>query len=136
MVTKRSGNSALKIFFTSTLPLFLWMAFIYSLSARHKVAFTSDYNTSFVIFKSLHLIEYSILYFLSVRFMHFYSPRNGYLKAFLLTFLFALSDEYHQTLVPGRGGKLRDALIDGLGAFICWKLLLKFPRLETVIKKI
>jgi VanZ family protein len=38
--------------------------------------------------------------------------------------LFAVSDEYHQTFVPGRGGTATDVAIDGLGivlaAMIAW----------------
>ena len=36
--------------------------------------------------------------------------------AFLLTMLYAVSDEYHQTFVPGRSGNLVDVLIDAAGA--------------------
>jgi VanZ family protein len=36
--------------------------------------------------------------------------------------LFALSDEYHQTFVPGRGGTLRDVGIDGLGVALACTL--------------
>ncbi|MCP4425990.1 MAG: VanZ family protein, partial [Chloroflexi bacterium] len=38
-----------------------------------------------------------------------------YLYAFIITVLYAVSDEFHQTFVPGRGGRLPDVLIDALG---------------------
>jgi VanZ family protein len=39
-----------------------------------------------------------------------------------LAVAYALSDEYHQTFVPGRGGNLLDVTIDGAGA--CAAMLL------------
>jgi Predicted integral membrane protein len=40
------------------------------------------------------------------------------LTAFLLTVLYAASDEIHQTFVDGRSGELRDVLIDSSGALV------------------
>jgi VanZ family protein len=34
----------------------------------------------------------------------------------VITIAFAISDEYHQTFVPGRDGNIRDVLIDSAGA--------------------
>jgi len=36
----------------------------------------------------------------------------------LLSFLYACSDEFHQTFVPGRAGQFKDVLIDTAGALI------------------
>lgn len=36
----------------------------------------------------------------------------------LICFLFALTDEYHQTFVDGRTGQMLDVLIDTIGAFL------------------
>ena len=38
--------------------------------------------------------------------------------AWILAFLYAISDEYHQTFVLGRNGTWIDVLIDGTGAAI------------------
>lgn len=40
------------------------------------------------------------------------------LTAIGLTVLYAASDEYHQTFVPGRSGEIKDVCIDGIGALI------------------
>ena len=37
--------------------------------------------------------------------------------SFLFSVIYALSDEFHQTFVPGRDGNIVDVLIDGSGAF-------------------
>jgi len=43
---------------------------------------------------------------------------KSYLIAILICFLYACTDEYHQTFVIGRTGQFIDVLIDTLGGFI------------------
>jgi VanZ family protein len=47
------------------------------------------------------------------------------LLAFLITVLYAVSDEYHQTFIFGRQGAARDVLIDSAGVlltvWLSWK---------------
>lgn len=38
--------------------------------------------------------------------------------AFLFSFLYGLSDEWHQSFVPGRQVELGDLLADGIGGFL------------------
>ena len=38
--------------------------------------------------------------------------------AILICVLFAISDEIHQLYVPGRGGQIKDIIIDSAGAFV------------------
>lgn len=46
------------------------------------------------------------------------------LAAALISFLYAVSDEYHQTFTEGRSGTAMDVGIDSLGiAFACWLIL-------------
>ena len=37
--------------------------------------------------------------------------------ALLISVVYAISDEWHQTFIPGRSGEIRDVLIDTFGAF-------------------
>ena len=39
--------------------------------------------------------------------------------SFILTVLYAVTDEYHQTFTPGRHAAVRDVVIDAAGAIIC-----------------
>jgi len=103
-------------------PPILWMMVIFVFSSKQKVAITDSYTVSFLFFKTLHLIEYATLYVLFYR-----AVRNTlqisvltFVVAFILTCIFAGSDELHQLYVPTREGKLRDVIIDGLGGGIAW----------------
>jgi VanZ like family len=72
----------------------------------------------FAIVKGWHAAEFAILFVLVFAILDRYN-RSGFGRNFALTsalcVLFAISDEYHQTFVPGRGGTWRDVAIDGLG---------------------
>ena len=74
---------------------------------------------NFAFFKSLHVIEYAILYLLILRALASGRTikKKQYVSAFVLTVLYAISDEMHQTFVPTREGTLRDVAIDTVGAF-------------------
>lgn len=50
--------------------------------------------------------------------------------AFLATVLYAVTDEFHQSFVPGRSCELRDVLIDSSGALVLLLLLLAFEALR------
>ena len=43
---------------------------------------------------------------------------RGIILTLFISVLFAVSDEIHQLFVPGRGGQVKDVLIDSAGAFI------------------
>lgn len=94
---------------------------------------------SFMFFKTLHLIEYGILFLLTERALKLSLPRLGKKVrlgrmtwswrpawlALIFVLLYGASDEFHQTLVPTREGHLRDVLIDGLGGWLAWHLPLR-----------
>ena len=101
------------------------MALIFYFSSRFRVSATGKFLFDFIIFKTLHLLEYAILYFLLFR--AFYSINNQqltinnkFLFPVLLSILYAVSDEFHQTLVPTREGKIRDVFIDSLGILLMY----------------
>ena len=75
----------------------------------------------FAIRKSAHFMEYAILGLLLWRLVHF-DPAlaamrsREFLVALLLAALYAASDEFHQSFVPGREAAVRDVLLDSSGA--------------------
>lgn len=73
----------------------------------------------FVVRKGAHMTEYFILIMLIQRALRIkYTLNKSLCFSFLLTVLYAGSDEYHQTFVPGRCGQVKDVLIDSCGALI------------------
>jgi VanZ family protein len=49
--------------------------------------------------------------------------------ALILTTFYGISDEYHQSYVPGRDPSTRDVLADFMGAIsVCYLLLIRFRR--------
>ena len=80
----------------------------------------------FVVKKTAHMVEYFVLYWLLFRAW----SRKGELinkKVFVwsmvVAILYALSDEWHQTFVPGREGTLRDVGFDTIGILLSSTLI-------------
>jgi len=99
-------------------PPLLWMTVIFFFSSRESVSVSDEYTLNFIFFKSLHVIEYAALYFLLFRATVQGNTKNkkkARLLALLITFVYAVSDEIHQTFVPTREGRLRDIGIDTIG---------------------
>lgn len=65
-----------------------------------------------VFVKGWHATEFAILFLLVRR----AAPGEG--RALAIVAVAAALDEFHQTFVPGRGGRLTDVLIDVAGALV------------------
>ena len=123
-------------FFRYWLPVAVWMIIIFLFSTRQRIQISDQGAINFLFFKTLHVIEYAILYVLYFRAIRFSLRRKNdvvlYAIAFILTIFYAISDEIHQTMVPSREGRLRDVIIDAIGAFLAWisinQLFPKIPR--------
>jgi VanZ family protein len=132
MTQKKQSFPWFKFLLTSLFPLLAWMGIIFFFSSQQKVAVTSSYALSFIIFKSLHLIEYFTLYCLWLRFFHYLGCKHQYLWAFIFILIYAFSDELHQLFTPTREGLLRDVLIDGLGGLSAMLIIHHFPKLQKL----
>ena len=70
--------------------------------------------------KVMHATVYFILAIMIILFITVMQEKKKYFLALLITivicFLFACTDEYHQTFVGGRTGQFKDVLIDTSGA--------------------
>jgi VanZ family protein len=74
-----------------------------------------------VVRKTAHFVEYGMMGLLVWRLIHFDSAwapcrSREFLTALLVAALYAASDEFHQSFVPGRQPAVRDVLIDCCGA--------------------
>lgn len=94
-----------------------------------------------IVRKTAHFCEYALL---SIAFaFHLFMigrRRKGlFLLPILLSFLYAATDEFHQTFIPGRAGMIRDVLLDTSGAatgslffFLLIIIILKFNKKEKI----
>lgn len=131
----------------------LWMGFIFYMSHQPaKISNVQSNNVvniiknvskseeiknninSFIVRKGAHMFLFCVL---SILFFGSLYNGDNILKsifiALLLAFLYACSDEYHQTFVVGRTGQFKDVLIDFMGAFIgilIFSLIVKFNILK------
>lgn len=78
-----------------------------------------------VLRKAAHLFVFGVLAWLVARALRGdgIGVRASIWGAFLLTLLYAVSDEWHQTFVEGRVGHATDVAIDMVGASIALVLL-------------
>ena len=72
--------------------------------------------------KVMHASVYFVLAFFIMLLINIIKNKKNYLFSFIITilicFIFALTDEYHQTLVMGRTGQFLDVLIDTSGGIL------------------
>ncbi len=106
-------------------PPLLWMAIIFYFSSFPRVIVIRNSLYAFLFYKTLHVIEYAILYFLLFRAFYSLSKEklslsDRFIFAVLIAILYSLSDEIHQTFVPNREGRLQDVFIDTGGILIMY----------------
>lgn len=95
---------------------------IYKLSG-YQATLVDESSLTFIIRKFAHMTEYLILtlsYFFSLKktFLkksYFY---NIYFCSLIFGVIYASTDEFHQTFIPGRVGTYEDVLIDSSGMLI------------------
>ena len=103
------------------LPPVLWMGVIFILSAQRTLPEYPDTLLDSILKKAAHIIEYGILAFLLQRALSRGQgalSRPALIASFVVSVLYAASDEYHQTFVPGRNGTLMDVGFDTVGALV------------------
>jgi VanZ family protein len=107
-----------RVIFLRWVPALFIMGLIFVLSSlsSDKVPYYGSFD--YVLKKSGHALGYGLL-----GLSYYYAlPRRlsvpyRFILALIMAFLFALSDEYHQSFVEGRNSSLSDVAIDTAGAF-------------------
>jgi len=114
--------------------LVCWMALIFFVSSS-LLANRASFDATELLFGSLnyfarktaHVVEYGILTFLWFRSL--WIVRSGFRRAIgqsvLLTILYAVTDEVHQSMVPERLGLWSDVVFDAAGALAAGVLLVR-----------
>ncbi len=106
---------------TYFLPSILIMSTIFFLSSRYSTGIGGSLTQQFIIHKSLHIFVYSLLgasllyafFKISAKF-----DRQAQILSVLFTYIYGITDEIHQSFVPGREGKFTDTLFDLAGALL------------------
>lgn len=102
------------------LPPLAWMGLIFAFSHQPLLPEVGGPWLDLLFKKGLHALAYAILARLWLRAL---DPDGdgapaARRTAFLICLAWALSDEWHQTFVPGRTGRLRDVGIDAVGSLL------------------
>lgn len=116
----------IKTFFFRFAPPVLWMALIFALSSQSVLPGPNVIWMDFVFKKSAHMFVYAVLYVLMFRATSWGKPKKEWVLPLILTIAYAMSDEIHQSLVPGRTATLRDIGYDGLGATVALLRMYRF----------
>lgn len=104
------------------IPAIAWMILIFGVSSVPDLPSNEVYTVDFIVKKTAHVLEYTILFLL---WFYAIGDKNPF-KAFIYSIVFAFTDEIHQLFVPGRTGRLRDVAIDSIGMIILSYLIVKF----------
>jgi VanZ family protein len=87
---------------------------------------------NFFVRKLTHITVFGFLAFLFFKSLEVY--RFAYIFSWILTVLYAMTDEYHQSFMPGRTASIKDVfLFDSVGAFLV--LLVTFLIVRKIGKK-
>lgn len=99
------------------LATFLWMGVIFFLSSRPADELPSFGLYDLLVKKSGHLTGYAILGWLFLRSWESLKMniKQAQALALLSSVLYAITDELHQSFVPGRHASVIDVLIDTIG---------------------
>ena len=98
-------------------PSLLVMLAIFAFSSRPADSLPNFLSWDHFVKKASHMIGYGLL---ALSYMHLLKyDKKQYWLAWLMVILYAATDEFHQSFVPGRGASAFDVLVfDNLGAII------------------
>ncbi|MBI3169047.1 MAG: VanZ family protein [Chloroflexi bacterium] len=97
------------------LPSLLMMLIIFGFSSRADNELPDFQTWDYFVKKCAHIVIYGLLALSYLRML----PGRNYKLAWLLAVIYAVTDEFHQSLVPGRHASVVDVLVfDNLGAMI------------------
>ncbi len=135
--------------------LLIWMFVVFSFSNQDATTSTGTSNIivlkvaeafdiveqdgidqiSFVVRKLAHFTLYAVGGIISFGLLSTYSTnlKKKFLISEIICMLYAISDEIHQSFVPGRSAEIKDVVIDSLGAFCGMFFVYKI--IDSVINK-
>jgi len=110
------------------LPVAVWMGMIYFLSAQSTLPKLDVSWLDEVLRIAGHFFQYAVLGFLLARAIIRDGDASRLKLAWVIAFavLYALSDEWHQSFVPGRDASVLDVGVDALGVMFASVLQMYF----------
>jgi VanZ family protein len=91
------------------------VVYVFNLAGINLDSALGDLST-FIVRKVAHFTEYLILGLLAYNALREEAKLNkSLILSVIIVFLYASSDEFHQSFIPGRGPAFRDVLIDTTG---------------------
>ncbi len=96
------------------LPVIIWASFIFYLSSIPQLELTNEPIGNFLTRKAAHIVEFAVLGSLILRAL----KRKNYYLAILLSVVYGIFDEIHQTFVPTREFHFSDIGFDAVGAIV------------------
>ena len=108
------------LLFSLWVPVLVWAGFIFYLSGVPNLRFLSNNLWDLVVRKIGHFGVFGIFARLLCRAFTgstCWSWKKIFTASLVLSFLYACTDEYHQSFVPGRSASMIDVSIDTAGAW-------------------
>ena len=119
-------------------PFLLWASVIFLFSTMPTTSTSEVHWEDFIIKKSAHMIEYGVFAMLLYRALkEFGYPKTRlFITVLLVAVAYGASDELHQSFTPGREPRLRDVVIDTIGAtFSLWIITRWLPTAPKKLQK-
>ena len=117
------------------LAIAIWMGVIFFLSAQPDLPKAPGPWLDWLLKKGAHFSVYALLALLLWRALEW--REHAWAWSWLLTVLYAVSDEYHQSFVANRHPQASDVLIDACGAatalLLAWLMLRRVKRMTEML---
>ncbi len=117
------------------LPVLAYMALIFYSSSGPVTSSTLNAIPDYY----LHSLGYSVLCMLAFWAVHegldVSAGRWGYLLPILITVLYGISDEFHQSFVPARDAEIKDVFSDSAGALLGTVFILILKRVISSFRR-
>ncbi|MFZ2975539.1 MAG: VanZ family protein [Candidatus Moraniibacteriota bacterium] len=128
-----------KKFIKYYLPAIIWAGIIFYLSSIPGLRYSKSATEEIILRKGAHFMEFSILVILLWRIVylaHNIKIKKAYWLALLLAIVYSISDEFHQSLVLGRAGKIIDVIFDSFSVIFSAEIILISNLKKIKIKNI
>jgi VanZ family protein len=96
----------------------LWMIFIFILSSQPVLPGTSVVAADFLSKKIAHMAVFGVLYYLWYLTLNEAKDKKNFLVPAIIVIVYAITDELHQSIIPGRRASFGDVGYDSIGAGI------------------